>query len=717
MKRRNRIPARSDADHPDAMNGTERKHLLRQQLSRGRKIAFTIAAISLPILLFAVIELVLRICGFGGHPPTIQEIGPVAGGTLCITDNPGPASYFFANPDKPGSLNPACFLKPKPEGVVRILIAGESAAKGFPQPTCLTISAFLEAMLSDAWPDRTVEVINLGTTAVASFPVLEMLTEALACEPDLVIIHCGNNEFFGAYGVASLHAAGRTPTAIRLHRMLRGLAIVQWVGGLARSADADAAQKTLMEVMIGQSYTGPDDPLRSAAAANLKTHISEMIARCSAMGVPVVVCTLPGNERDLAPLGEDDLSMLSAEDYKKLADLLAAGESRLKSAPADAAADFEAVLALQPSHARAHYLHGRAQFATDRFVEAAASFSRSIDLDPMPWRCPESSQEAIRGAASEGGAIVCDLREAFRKASPGGCIGLELMDDHVHPTLMGQALSARAIVMSLAKLSGPVSVSEQGLSRLKSDEDYARRLGDNPYDRYGVAHTMRVLSNIPFFRKTNPSAYERFDRLCRDFERSQPAEIVEVCRKWQSPAMHPGAKRPITGMVGRVLIRLNRMSDAERLYDIARRSVSLYSSWNLEYNYFMLVCRERVNGKLDDADRALAAECIERGKFLLDHGHSESGMAERYTGRLHQLREEWAAAIPFLMASRSKVGGTDLVAVDQALVMSYMRTGRKDDAMKLIQNGIQHSGEFAGLYRQMLPAVEQSSAPNQASPP
>jgi hypothetical protein len=56
---------------------------------------------------------------------------------------------------------------------------GESAAKGYPQPRNLSMQSFLEAMLQDAWPDRKVEVISLGTTAVASFPLVSMVREAV----------------------------------------------------------------------------------------------------------------------------------------------------------------------------------------------------------------------------------------------------------------------------------------------------------------------------------------------------------------------------------------------------------------------------------------------------------------------------------------------------------------------------------------------------------
>jgi hypothetical protein len=43
----------------------------------------------------------------------------------------------------------------------------------------------------------------------------------------------------------------------------------------------------------------------------------------------------------------------------------------------------------------------------------------------------------------------------------------------------------------------------------------------------------------------------------------------------------------------------------------------------------------------------------------------------------------------------------DLVAADEALVVSYLKTGQAEKAGQVVENGIQHSGPYASLYRQM----------------
>jgi tetratricopeptide (TPR) repeat protein len=669
--------------------------------SRRRRIVFRVVLVLFPFLFLACLEGGLRLAGFGGYPPIIRSVGPTEQGMLLITEPAGAASYFFANRKRPGYNEQYSFYQPKPPGTVRIVLVGESAMKGFPQPRNLAASAFLGEMLKDAWPDRKVEIINLGTTAIASFPVSEIMTEALDYEPDLVIVSTGHNEFYGTYGVASIGWAGSRPWMLRATRFIHSLAIAQAVEKLipGRGPEQD---KTLMELMVGRSYVAPDDWRRKAAARNLEYNVSVMIERCKARKVPVIICTQPCNERDLVPLGADvRTTQPDSGRHEEFSRLLNAGIEGLSRNPTNAWEQLKAALVLEPDHARAHFFLGKALFALGRPDQALEQFIRARDLDTMPWRAPSLSQEGILRAASRQGAVICDLVKVFREASPGGAIGWELMDDHVHPTVQGQALAARALVDCLTRMDGRLSVSREAYGRLAGAEVYAGRLGDNPFDRYAVAHMMRVIFNIPFMRETNPQAFARFDALANQIESNYPPDIQVVMREYQTATPHAGGKRPLTGMVARVLIRQKKYAEALELLRIAQKGVPDYTSWHMEYVYFALDCQQKLHGSLTGEEKAVAMEEIKQGRFLLQHGFSTSGLAERYLGRLHQLRGEFAEAIPYLLASRTKLNGMDLVAADEALVVSYLKTGQAEKAGQVAENGIQHSGPYASLYRQM----------------
>jgi tetratricopeptide (TPR) repeat protein len=182
--------------------------------------------------------------------------------------------------------------------------------------------------------------------------------------------------------------------------------------------------------------------------------------------------------------------------------------------------------------------------------------------------------------------------------------------------------------------------------------------------------------------------------------------VLEVAREWQTFKPHAGGLRPLTGMVARVLLREGQTEEALQLYEIAARQVPDYTSWYLEYVYFALACRQKIDGTLDAEDLQIAADAIAQGKFLLANGYSESGLTERYVGRLHQLRAEWSEAIPFLLAARPKMKAEDLVATDQALFLSYLQTGKKKEALALADDGIKNSGPFAEIYRRLRAEAE-----------
>ena len=689
---------------PDSQPGDDSQ---RRPISRRRRNIYRLLCLCLPFLLLAIAEGGLRLAGFGGYAPFFREIEADDGTTLVITDTAGSASYFFANRDKPGTNNEFAFKMPKPAGTTRIMLCGASAIKGFPQPVAFSAGAFLQEILQDVWPDREVEVINLGTTAVASFPVLDIMRQAMAYDPDLVILYTGNNEFFGAYGVASANRGMASPRGIAWQYRLRSLAVVQGLQHMLNDPQA-MEDRTLMEFMVGELVIPPDSPLRDGAARLLHSHVSQMADLCAEANVPLLVCKPAANEKDLAPLGEVKLDGLPSDDRRTVTRHLQVAQELAKDSPAEASKHLREVLRLMPIHAGAHYLLARCEERLGDEAEAVAHYQYAVDLDTMPWRPPSKSIEAIVRAAEEKQAPICDVPTAFREASSGSPIGKKLMDDHVHFSLEGQALLARTLAASLKSFPQPLHVSPEALAKLPDWETYAERLGRNPYDAYGVAVQMSSIFGIPFMRKTNPDVSAHWSTTRKRMEDDMTPAIRVVAEKWQNRQTHGGGMRPMSGMVARALLRERKVQQAYDLYQVAQRCVPEYSSWHMEYVYFALACRQQLNGSLSAEETTLAAEELRRGRLLLSAEKSKSGMAERYMGRLHQLRGEFAEAIPYLKAARSRMSGMDLVATDQALVMSYLQTGRRDSALSLVDEGIRLRSEYKRYYEAMRRAIPRS---------
>lgn len=669
----------------------------RPSVSRTRLWMFRAITFSLPFIVLTVVEIIMRCRGLGGYPAFLREAGKLPGGeTVCIVEPAASKPYFYANPNRPGYAEQTNFLMPKPQGTVRIFLVGESAAKGYPQPRNLSMASFLREILTTASPDRNFEIIDLGTTAVASFPLVYQVRDALRFSPDFFVFYMGNNEFFGAYGTGSINTAGTLPLPVmRILRGTRGLALVQsldsWIYG---KADSD---RTLMEQMIGHTVIPHDSPLRAAAARNLRENLRTMLMDLSGAGVPALVCTTASNESGLAPLGIEDLVGLDEAGKTRHRKLLEQATQLIAGNPSTAIERLSEAVSIAPHSAGTAFLLGRAHSAAGDPSAAREAFLRARDLDTMPWRPVSSTEQAIREAASAVNAPLCDIAEIFRQESPEGATGWALMDDHVHLSLVGQARAARAMAAGLAK---SLSIDESALQAVPDDATLARKLGSNYYDTYRVNHTLRVLFGVSFMRESNPEAYARFSKAVEEAESEMPQEILEVAHSWQTMTPHAGGLRPITGMIARVLLRQNRAVDALPLYDTAAKQVPDYTSWYIEYVYFSLACRERLDG-LREEDHTTARHALVQGRFLLAKGDSQTGLTERYLGRIHQLLGEWEQAIPLLLAARPKLSNEDLVACDQALVASYIKTGKKNEAQALVDDGIKNSDKFSSIYTAM----------------
>lgn len=600
-------------------------------LSPAKRRLFIVISMLLPVLALAAIEVLLRLSGFGGYEPILTEIEDTPRGKLVVSQQAGTRDFFFANPARPGFSDEYAFYAPKGANTVRIVLLGGSAIKGFPQTRRFAASAYLEEMLADVWPDRTVEVINLGTTAVASFPVTRFLQLALDYEPDLVIVYTGHNEFYGAYGVASSNQAGSTPAMLELQYQVRGLAIMQALSRLVNYFSGDTSP-SLMEIMVGQDYVEPDSWKREAAAKLLYAHVGSMIEMCHERDVPVLVCSLPGNERDLAPIGTD-----TGDSHDQR--ILAAARDSLDTAPAKAIGMLSQLLQRRPGSASAHFYLGKAHAAAGNHDQARYHFVQARDLDPMPWRATTASQQGIRRAVDEQGAQLCDVESAFRRQSPGGSIGWELMDDHVHPSLQGQALLARTVVETLTKRTDALNVPEKAFDALPDWQAYAQRLGFNPYDHYGVAHTLRTVFNIPFMRTSNPEALHRFNTLAIQLERRMAPQIREIVWQWQKEASHVAGKQPVSGMVAHGMLREKRYREAMALFDVAQNSVPVYSTLHLGYVHNWLAIRKKLQGALSTAELELVDQEIERGKLLLRREPQDSASIQRHIAALLRLRD------------------------------------------------------------------------------
>jgi tetratricopeptide (TPR) repeat protein len=320
---------------------------------------------------------------------------------------------------------------------------------------------------------------------------------------------------------------------------------------------------------------------------------------------------------------------------------------------------------------------GRAQQASPEYVLAR-------DLDRMPWRASSAARQAVLAAVGEGG-ILCDMEAAFREESPGGSIGGELMDDHVHMSVAGQALFARTIVRAMTDLSPPLHVEAAVADSLPDSEWYARRLGRSIYTDYVAADRIRSLFEIPFLRENNEERAVQAERLCDSLEAAMSGPDREALERWRDPALHGATDRPLTYVVGVRRMAAGDYEAAAELLRNARESVPTVSLWRLELTWLLLESRRHVLGEPTAEDVRLCREAIAIGELLDRFGQEEHPDVLRYLGLACNLAGDHPAAIRWLERALAVDGAVEEWEPVAVLADSYLQTGRPDAARRLLE--------------------------------
>ena len=420
-------------------------------LSRGKRQAFWLATLLLPVVFFAALEGGLRAVGYGGSYPLFVEQEGAPG---YLRPSRDVARRYFAS-NQPPTPNPDFFAADKAEGTFRIVVQGGSSAAGYPFYRGASFPQVLGTRLRLAFPDHEIEVVNTAMAAVNSFTLLDLADEVLAVEPDVVLIYAGHNEYYGALGAASTESVGGSPGLARLYLRLRSLRTVQlFRNGLASLQEARAERQrgerpsnTLMARMVGEQAVPVGSETFAAGLDQFRENLGLLLATYEEAGVPVYIGTLASNERDQRPFVTAHADGVDPEAAR--ADLDRAIAQIEGGDPEGGLAALRALVEADPLAADPAYVLGHALLARGDRDGAAAAFAEARDRDALRFRAPSAFNDAIRQLAAAHGARVVEVEAELRALAPDRLVGRRAMLEHLHPTLDGYAAMADAFFDAL----------------------------------------------------------------------------------------------------------------------------------------------------------------------------------------------------------------------------------------------------------------------------
>ncbi len=444
-----------------------------------------VAMIFIPLCILGVLELGLRLAGYGYDTHFFRQIQINGHGFYVPNEK---FSYRFFPPAIARTATPFRFSAEKATNSYRIFLLGESAANGDPDPT-YGMGRYLQVLLRERYPGTEFEVITVALTAIDSSTILPIARECARHHGDLWLIYMGNNEMVGPFGAETsygLHAPSlgviRTILAIKTTRIGQCLdAIVSHL----RSGSPAPKKWGGME-MFSNNRLGYNDPARLRAYANFKGNLEDILQAAQKADVPVILSTMAVNLKDCAPFASIHATGFDTNQESAWNQFYAQGvEQEVAGSNREALAFYQQAAQIDPQFADLQFRMGRCDLALTNDEQARREFELARDDDALDFRSDTRINSSIREAADRHagqGVFLLDAANVVAQSSPQGIPGLELFFEHVHFNFAGNYLLALNFAGQVKKIL-PASVTARDAGNWASAELCNDRLAVTVWDR------------------------------------------------------------------------------------------------------------------------------------------------------------------------------------------------------------------------------------------
>jgi tetratricopeptide (TPR) repeat protein len=456
-----------------------------------------------PALLLVLLELILRWSGYGYHTHFFQAHADPG----YLTTNPRFAWQFYS-PQTATTPTALHFPAAKAPGTRRIILLGESAAAGTPDPA-FGFARVLEGLLRDRYPSNRFEVINAAMRGINSHIILPIARDCAKLSPDLFLVYMGNNELIG------LHAPSPEEINFTAHLWLlrwgqrvRSTRVAQLVeGGMRRWSGSPEKTAQDMDYLRRQRLAF-DDPRRDAVYANFHANLADLCDVAHRSGASVLLSSVAVNLHDFPPLQSLHRRDLRPEQLAEWEKTYATGVT------AETGGEFTAALAAYETCARIddhfadlHFRIARCAEAAGQIEAAHRHFGLARDWDALQFRADSRLNAMVRAVAAEQasrGVSLSDLERSLAESAEAehGVPGHRLFHEHVHFTFAGDYEMARAWAPAVAQALGFTDAGGPWLTR----EACARALAFTPVDDLNVRTAMvRQTARPPFLDQLDHS--------------------------------------------------------------------------------------------------------------------------------------------------------------------------------------------------------------------
>jgi len=534
------------------------------------------------------------------------------------------------------TFHPLEIAKEKPDDTVRILCLGGSSTYGFPFGRESAFPRWLQELLEHSHPEKRWEVLNLGGMSYGSRRILALMPELLSLDPDVVLLYSGHNEF-----VERAHAPAAPGRPLR--RLADQSRLVQVLrAGISRQGPRSHPEgpEVYREPMVLTT-----EAERNEVVAAFGRNYRAILESCRTKGVAAIAATVPSSLGDWRPDGSRRSGTGDEAPWQKHYD--AGGELLAKGDAEDALAELDAAAAIDPTHALLQFLRGQCLLELERHAEARTACQLARDHDAAPQRALSAINDAIRSAARDAGVRLVDCAKRFEDESDHGIVGKKLIEDYVHPTLLGHRIIAAElygpILEALPRLGLKAKPRDGALAYLSSLEVPEPRGTDQAAFFYNLGLKFINQRNWEKVLEVNQKAVESdpnhalaYNNLGRGYqELGQPGKALECFQT--AVRLRPdlaGVRRNLGAV-------LQALKETEQAIAALRKAVELRP--DDPYAHYLLAISMADTERMDQA----IAHYQEAIRIKPDYFEALAnlGLACALTGRNDQARDAWQKAL------------------------------------------------------------------------
>ncbi len=432
---------------------------------------FLIVTILFPFLLLIFLEIGLRIVQYGNEYDLVKKT--TVNGKEFYTINPGVGKRYF-DPNKyfVPQIYSGNFEVIKSSNTFRVFVLGESTPAGFPYHYNATPTRILQKQLEILFPQKKIEIVNVGLTGTNSYTVLDFIDELIHYQPNAFIVYSGQNEFYGALGAASTNSIGSSRWIIRLYQSLQNVkSFMLLEKGISSAAqfllgsNSSSYSGTLMQQLANDKAIQFQSRIYTSAIEAYDKNISQVVQIAKQNDIPIILSTLVTNEGSLPPFVSLRDASVSDQKKKEIDSLFESAIAlQQKNEFVQAIDRYQQIIAVDSGWAIAQFHLGKCYEQIGKYDSAFIALCKARDYDGLRFRASGEVNSIIRRIASSNTVGIADVESTFRAHSPNNIIGASLLWEHVHPSFTGYVLLAKSWLEGL-KTSSAFTIEDKKLSQ------------------------------------------------------------------------------------------------------------------------------------------------------------------------------------------------------------------------------------------------------------